>query len=79
MAFKVAHKPTIESTADGSTDASRDEQRVTTAVRIPESLFERLKEAAAARDTSVNHLLVRGADYYIRRLPPLDPADDPIG
>jgi hypothetical protein len=60
-------------------DSHSHEQRVTTAVRIPESLFESLKEAAAARDTSVNHLLVRGADYYLRKLPPLDPADDPIG
>lgn len=60
-------------------DAHADEERVTTAVRIPESLFERLKEAAATRDTSVNHLLVKGADYYLRKLPPLEPADDPIG
>ena len=49
---------------------------MTTAVRVPASLFNKLKQVAAERDTSVNHLLVRGADYYLRRLPPLEPADD---
>lgn len=53
-----------------------DGERVTTAVRVPASLFNKLKQVAAERDTSVSHLLVRGADYYLRRLPPLEPAED---
>lgn len=52
------------------------EDRVTTAMRIPASLHARLQEEAALRDTSINHLLVRAARYYLdNRLPPLE-ADD---
>lgn len=46
--------------------------RITTAVRLPADLHERLKVTAAERDTSVNHLLVRAAMYYLdNRLGPL--------
>lgn len=52
-----------------------DEERITTAVRIPKSLFERLMEVAAERDTSMNHLLCKGAARYLDKLPPLEPED----
>jgi predicted HicB family RNase H-like nuclease len=52
------------------------EDRVTTAVRLPEALHRRLTEEAEARDTSLNHLLVRAATYYLdHMLPPLGPVE----
>lgn len=49
------------------------EERVTTAIRVPISLHARLQEEAELRDTSINHLVVRAARYYLdHRLPPLD-------
>jgi predicted HicB family RNase H-like nuclease len=47
------------------------EPRVTTAVRIPESLHRQLQETADARDTSVNHLIMKAARHYLANLPPL--------
>jgi predicted HicB family RNase H-like nuclease len=52
------------------------EPRVTTAIRLPEDLHERLRDAAETRDTSVNHLLVKAARFYLDRLPPLDATDE---
>lgn len=48
------------------------EKRVATAVRLPESLHERLQREAEARDTSINHLLAKAANYYLDRLPPVE-------
>jgi predicted HicB family RNase H-like nuclease len=48
------------------------EERVTTAVRIPKDLYRRLKHEAIERDSSLNHLLVRAAQHYLDRLPPLE-------
>ena len=48
------------------------EPRVTTAVRLPADLHRQLHEAAANRDTSVNHLIVKAAAFYLSRLPPLE-------
>lgn len=47
------------------------EPRVTTAVRLPVDLHARLQATAEERDTSVNHLIVKATDFYIRHLPPL--------
>lgn len=49
-----------------------DEPRVTTAVRLPESLHTRLHEAAAERDVSANLLVTRALDTYLDALPPVD-------
>ena len=49
------------------------EERVTTAVRIPKGLYRKLKQEANQRDSSLNHLLVKAAEYYLDRLPPLEP------
>lgn len=50
------------------------EPRVTTAIRIPESLHRELEETAEDRDTSINHLLVKAARHYLSNLPPLEPS-----
>lgn len=51
-----------------------DETRVTTAIRLPESLHERLRSAADEREVSVNYLVVRALDDYLSRLLPVDVA-----
>jgi hypothetical protein len=54
------------------------ERRVTTAIRVPERLHERLQREAESRDTSINHLMVRAAAFYLdHHLPPLGPATEP--
>jgi predicted HicB family RNase H-like nuclease len=52
--------------------------RITTAVRLPQSLYERLKDEAAERDTSLNHLVVKGPPDNIDRLPPLEVSDERV-
>ncbi len=46
-----------------------DEPRVATAVRLPESLHQRLQDAATERDVSVNLLVTRAVEEYLERLP----------
>lgn len=46
-----------------------------TAVRLPQDLHARLQATADERGTSVNHLIVLAASYYLDRLPPLMPGD----
>ena len=48
------------------------EERITTAVRIPESLHNRLREAADERELSANYLIVRAIEDYLDRLIPAD-------
>lgn len=40
-------------------------ERVLTALRLPADLHERLRLTAEERDTSINHLLIRAACYYL--------------
>ncbi len=49
------------------------ERRVTTAVRLPERLHRELETTADDRDTSINHLMVKAAEFYLRHLPRLEP------
>ena len=49
-----------------------DEPRVPTAVRLPESLHDRLRDAALERDVSVNLLITRAIESYLDQLPPVD-------
>lgn len=49
-----------------------EETRVTTAIRIPESLHEKLTEAAKERELSVNYMVVRAVEEFIERLIPAD-------
>jgi hypothetical protein len=46
-----------------------EEKRVTTAVRLPESAHDELRKAALERDVSVNYLINRAVDHYLRDLP----------
>lgn len=48
------------------------EKRVTTAVRLPESLHDRVKEAADDRDVSVNLLVTKALEEYLDRLVPAE-------
>jgi predicted HicB family RNase H-like nuclease len=51
-----------------------EEKRVTTAVRLPEHLHQRLQETAAERDVSVNYLVGKAIDFYLDQLIPVDQA-----
>lgn len=55
-----------------------DPDRVTTAIRIPAELHERLQEEAEARDVSLNFLLVRGAKLVLDRLSPLAETEEQL-
>lgn len=44
------------------------EKRVSTAIRIPESLHDRLREAADERDVSVNLLATRALSEFLDSL-----------
>jgi len=44
---------------------------VPTAVRLPESLHERLHREADARDVSVNLLVTKAVEAYLGQLPPV--------
>ena len=48
-----------------------DEPLVNTAFRIPESLHERLKDAATERDVSMNRLVESAIRRHLDNLPPL--------
>ena len=47
-----------------------DEERVSTAIRLPVTLHGRLQRAAAERDVSVNYLVTRAVRDLLERLPP---------
>lgn len=47
-------------------------QRMTTAIRFPEPLHERLKEAADERDLSINFLVVKACEEFVDRLLPAE-------
>lgn len=49
-----------------------EEQRITTAVRFPESLHDELKHAAENRDVSVNWLVNRAVSRYLAELQPAE-------
>jgi predicted HicB family RNase H-like nuclease len=46
--------------------------RVTTAVRLPEELHERLRKAAADRDLSANYLVVKALEEFLNNLVPAE-------
>lgn len=48
------------------------EARVTTAVRLPESLHARLHAAATDRELSANFLVVKALEHYLDRLIPTE-------
>jgi predicted transcriptional regulator len=46
-----------------------DDERVTTAIRLPKRIHERLRQVADERDVSVSWLLTKAADSYLEQLP----------
>ena len=54
-----------------------DERRIATAIRLPESLYERLRRAACDRDVSTNLLVTRAVAEYLDRLPDAEAALKP--
>jgi len=49
-----------------------EERRVTTAIRLPESTHDKLREEARERDVSVNFLVVRAVERYLSSMPSAD-------
>lgn len=49
-----------------------EERRIATAVRLPESIHRRLREAAVDRDVSANLLVTRAVSEFLDRLPSAD-------
>ena len=49
-----------------------EEPRVTTAVRLPESVHAELGKEARERDVSVNYLIVRAVERYLESPPNTD-------
>ena len=47
-------------------------KRTTTAIRFPEELHERLKDAADERDLSINYLVVKAVEEFIENLIPVE-------
>ena len=47
-------------------------QRLTTAIRLPEDLHRRLREAADERDLSINYLVVKAVEEFLENLIPVD-------
>jgi predicted transcriptional regulator len=54
------------------TDDKKRSERTTTAIRFPHELVEQLRTAADDRDLSVNYLVVRAVEDFLRRLIPAD-------
>ena len=48
------------------------EPRRATAVRLPESVYLRVRQAADERDVSVNLLIVKALSRFLDQLPPTD-------
>lgn len=46
--------------------------RTTTAIRFPEQVHDRLKEAAEQRGLSINFLVVKAVEDFLERLLPAD-------
>lgn len=46
-----------------------EEDRVTTAVRLPKTAHTKLKAEAKERDVSVNYLIVRAVERYFGAMP----------
>lgn len=48
------------------------QKRLTTGIRFPEELHERLKDAADERDLSINYLVVKAVEEFLENLIPVD-------
>lgn len=50
----------------------KKEKRTATALRLPDSLRERVQDVAEERGTSFNHLVIKALELYLEALPPLE-------
>jgi hypothetical protein len=55
-----------------------DEDRVTTAVRLPPDLHRQLRAAADERQVAVNLLVIKALQDYLPRLTPVDQLTGPV-
>lgn len=67
---QVCHSAWVGSEAMGRPRVS-DEDRVVTAVRLPESIHARLHREADERDVSANMIITKAVEFYLDRLPSL--------
>lgn len=51
---------------------TRPRARTTTAIRFPEDVHQRLKEAADERDLSINFMVVKAVEEMLENLVPAD-------
>lgn len=61
------------STLGGVPKSKATRSRVSTAIRLPADLHAELQGCAEERDVSVNFLVTRAVEHYLRQLPPADP------
>jgi predicted DNA-binding protein len=54
------------------------EKRTPTALRLPDSLREKVQAVAEERGTSFNHLVIKALELYLEALPPLDVSVDQL-
>jgi predicted DNA-binding protein len=47
-------------------------KRLTTGIRFPEDLHERLKQAAEERDLSINYMVVKAVEEFLENLIPVE-------
>jgi len=55
-----------------------DEERITTAFRLPPDLHRQLRAAADERQVAANLLVVKALEDYLPRLPPIDAVVTPV-
>jgi predicted HicB family RNase H-like nuclease len=55
---------------DDEHEESSRKGRTATAIRFPETVHERLREAADERDLSINYLVVKAVEDFLERLIP---------
>lgn len=48
------------------------EKRTPTALRLPDSLRDRVQAVAEERGTSFNHLVIKALELYLEALPPIE-------
>jgi len=55
--------------------SEKEDDPVATGIRFPRELHDRARREAKQRATSINHLVVNALEYYLDRLPPIEPVE----
>lgn len=63
------NSPSLTTVSEMGRPRIHDEPRIATAIRLPATLHEELRAAAAERDVSVNVLVNRAVQTYLRLEP----------